>query len=318
MMMATRVLVATLLLLAASIVSAQTRPVRVLVGLPPGGSVEVVARVYSEKLRQALGQVFLVENRVGASGMIALDALLAAPADGSVVLFAPNGGVTLVPRTLRKSFDPFKDVVPIASVARLEMVIAANAEVPAKTLQEFIALARGDARYRTFGAAHAAIPHLVGALFAQAAGLEVLHVAYRGAGQVVPDLIGGQLLASVLTSGEALPHARAGKLRMLATTGARRSQFTPDVPTLREAGLAGEIEDAWFGFYALAGTPAAALEPIARALVEASRAPDVRERFAPFGIETVAATGADVVARMRADAAIWTRALGAAGIKAEN
>ncbi len=169
-------LVALASLIASPIAGAQTKPVRVLVGLPPGGSVEVVGRVYSDKLRQALDRPFLVDNRIGASGMIALDALLAAPADGTVLLFAPNGGVTLVPRTLRKNFDPFKDVVPVASVARGELVVVANAEVPAKTLDSFITLARGDARYRNFGSGQGAIPHLVGALFAQATRLEVLPV----------------------------------------------------------------------------------------------------------------------------------------------
>ena len=150
-------------LLAGTVASAfaQQKPVRVLIGLAPGGGVEMVGRLYTEKLRAALGQPFIVENRVGASGLIAMDALRASPADGSVLLFAPSGGITLVSQTFRNPrFDPFKDVVPVAMVGLTDIVLVVNAAVNAKSVAEFVALAKADARYRNFGSSPGAILHL--------------------------------------------------------------------------------------------------------------------------------------------------------------
>lgn len=310
-----RFIAAALLAAVCAGASAQQKPIRVLVGLAPGGAVEMVSRLYSEKLRAALGQPVVVENRVGASGLIAMDALRASPADGSVLLFAPNGGITLVSQTFKNPrFDPFKDVVPVAMVARADFVLAVNAAVNATTTAEYVALAKSDAKYRAFGAAQGAIPHLLSVLFAHAAGIDALHVPYKGAGQVVIDLLGGQLHGSIVTPGEGLAHSRAGKLRLLASTGSVRSPLMPDIPTLKEQGYAVE-GDSWFGFYAPGSTPAEAVDRIGRALVEASRAADVRERLAQVGIEPAGRMSQEVAKIMRADYEMWKRAIKIAGLK---
>ena len=289
--------------------TAQQKPVRILVGLAPGGAAELVSRLYADKLREALKQPFIVENRAGASGLIAMDALRAAPADGSVLLFAPNGGITLISQTFRNPrFDPFKDVVPVAMVGVVEVVLVVNAGVKASSIAELVALAKGEERMRNFGSAPGTIPHLSAALFADAAGIELVHVPYKGAGQVIVDLLGGVLMASVVTAGEAVNQQRAGKVRILATFGAKRSPLMPDVPTMNEAGYPVQASG-WFGFYAPAGTPAHVIDRIGRALVTASEAADVRERLMQSGIEPAGKMSNEVTEIMRADYANWTRAI---------
>ncbi len=313
-----RFLAALLLALIATGACAQQKPIRVLVGLPPGSGTEIVSRLYADKLRAALGQPVIVENRIGASGLIAMDALRASPADGSVLLFAPNGGITLISQTFRNPrFDPFKDVVPVAMVALTDIVLVVNASVNAKSMAEFVALAKSDARYRALGSAPGTIPHLSAALFSDAAGFEALHVPYKGAGQVTIDLLGGQLQASVVTSGGALPHHRAGKLRILATFGPSRSPVMQDIPTMKESGYPVEL-NAWFGFYAPAGTPADVVDRIGRALVEASRTPEVRERLAAVGMEPAGRLSQEVAKIMRAEYEMWGKAIRIAGLKPQD
>ena len=287
----------------------QAKPIRVLVGVAAGGGVDAMSRLYAEKLREALGQPVIVENRAGASGLIAMDALRAAPADGQTLLFAPNGGVTLIPQTFRNPrFDPFKDIVPVAMVGKSEVVLVANAQTKASTVAEFVAKAKDDAQLRNFGAAPGTILHLGAALFGDAAGLALTHVPYKGAGQVITDVLGGVLAASVLTTGEAVPHERAGKVRMLATFGSARSALVPHVPTMTEAGYPLQV-NAWFGFYATSGTPSATIDRFGQALVAASASAEVRERMATLGIEPAPMLSAEVVPIMRADYANWARAI---------
>ncbi|MSQ20661.1 MAG: tripartite tricarboxylate transporter substrate binding protein [Betaproteobacteria bacterium] len=292
-----------------NIANAQQKPVRVLVGLAPGGAAELVARLYTETLRVSLKQPFIIENRAGASGLIAMDALRAAPADGSVLLFAPNGGITLISQTFKNPrFDPFKDVVPIAMVGVVEVVLVVNASVKVNATAELVALAKADAQFRNFGSAPGTIPHLSATLFADAAGIDLVHIPYKGAGQVIVDILGGVLFASVVTAGEGVQHQRSGKVRILATFGAKRSPLMPAVPTMTEAGFPVEAAG-WFGFYAPAATPTDVVERLGRALVAASTAPDVRERLMQAGIEPVGKMGSEVAEIMRADYANWTRAI---------
>ena len=315
--MKSRLLFFLLLISVASAVPAQQKTVRVLVGLAPGGTVELVSRLYAEKLRAALGVPVVIENRVGASGLIAMEALRNSAPDGSTLLFAPNGGVTLVPQTNRNArFDPFKDLLPVAQVAIGDFVFAVNSGVGARTLAEYIGLAKQDAKYRNLGSALGTIPHLLSVLFANAAGFELSQITYKGGGQVSIDILGGQLQASFVTPGEAVPHQRSGKMRLLAQSGARRSALLPNIPTLRESGIAIDMSS-WFGFYAPAGTPAAVIEQIGRPLVEAARSTEVRERLAQVGIEAAGRPADEVARQMRADYEMWARAIKLAGLKPE-
>lgn len=307
-----------LLMLAASNAWAQSRPVRVLVGLPPGGGVEAVSRIFAEKLRETLGQPFVIENRVGGSGLIAMEALRTAAPDGHTLLFAPSGGVTLIAQTFRKPrFDPFKDVVPVAMVGTIDVVLVANAATGLSTLAEYLAAVKSDTRLRNFGAAPGTIPHLAAATFADAAGIDPLHVPYKGAGQVITDVLGGVLAVSVVTAGEAMGHQRAGRLRIVASFGATRSPLMPDVPTMKESGYAVE-SGGWFGFYAPAGTPPDVIDRYGRALVAATAAPDVRERLERFGVQAIGKGSAEVAAIMRADYEMWGRAIRVAKLELQD
>ena len=293
----------------ANVATAQQKPVRILVGLAPGGGVDLVSRLFADKLREALKQPFIVENRVGASGLIAMDALRASPADGSVLLFAPSGGITLISQTFKNPrFDPFKDVIPVAMVGIVEVVLVVNANVKVGSIAELVAAAKTDERIRNFGSAPGTIPHLSAALFADAAGIELVHIPYKGAGQVIVDVLGGVLSASVVTAGEAVNQQRAGKIRILATFGTNRSPLMPDVPTMTEIGYPIQA-NGWHGFYAPAGTPADVVDRIGRALVAASGAADVRERLIQSGVDPAGKMSREVAEIMRSDYANWTRAI---------
>ena len=300
-MQTTRILVAfgLALGLVSSGAVAQQKPVRVLVGLAAGGSLDTMTRLFADKLSTGLGQTVIVENRAGASGQIAIDALRASPADGSVLMTAASGSITLLPHTFKSPrFDPTRDFISVAQMAQVDFVLTVNPGAPAKTAAEFAALARSEAKYRTFGTAPGTNPHLLATVFARAAGIEAVHVPYKGNGQALIDLIGGQIAAAFLTAGEALEHNRSGKLRMLASAGGRRSNLMPDVPTLRESGY--DIEgSAWFAFFAPSGTPAAVVDRLGRAIVEASVNTELRERLTHAGIEAAGLDSKDLAAKIR-------------------
>jgi len=304
--------------LASSGVVAQQKPVRVLVGLAAGGSLDTMTRLFADKLSASLGQPVIVESRAGASGQIAIDALRAAPADGSVLMTAASGSITLLPHTFKSPrFDPTRDFIPVAQMAQVDFVLTVNPGVPAKTAAEFAALARSEAKYRTFGTAPGTNPHLLATVFARAAGIEAVHVPYKGNGQALIDLIGGQIAAAFLTAGEALEHNRSGKLRMLASAGARRSNLMPDVPTLRESGY--DVEgSAWFAFFAPSGTPEAAVNRLSRAIVEASANTELRERLTHAGIEAAGLASKDLAAKIRLEYARIGSELRASGFKQQN
>jgi len=292
---------ALILTLASPGATAQQKPIRVLVGLPGGGSLDAMTRLYADKLRVSLGQPVIVENRAGASGLIAIDALRAAPADGSVLMTAASGSITLLPNTFKSPrFDPTRDFIPVAQMAQVDFALTTHPGVAAKTAAEFAALARSEAKYRTFGSAQGTNPHLLATGFARAAGIAAIHVPYKGNGQALVDLIGGQISAVFLTAGEALELNRSGKVRMLATSGARRSNLMPDVPTLKESGY--DLEgSAWFAFFAPLGTPQAVIERLGRAIVEAAASADLRERLAHAGVEAAGLPSKDLAAKIRSE-----------------
>ena len=285
----------------ASCASAQQKPVRVLVGLAAGGSLDTMTRLFADKLRASLGQPVLVENRAGASGLIAIEALKAAPADGTVLMTAASGSITLLPNTFKTPrFNPTRDFIPVAQMAQVDFVLTVNPGVPAKTAAEFAAIAKSDPKYRTFGTAPGTNPHLLATTFARIANIDAVHVPYKGNGQAVIDLVGGQIAACFLTAGEAIEIDRGGKARVLASAGSRRSNLMPNVPTLRESGF--DIEgNAWFAFFAPAGTPDTVVERLSRAIVEAAASSDLRERLARGAIEAAGMSSRELTEKIRAE-----------------
>jgi len=290
-------------LFAASAVHAQdwpTRPLRMVVAFPPGGSTDIAVRVLAERIAPALGQPVLVENRTGASGNVAAEYVVKQPADGHLVL-ATADALASTPHLYKLSFDPPKDFVPVVQLTRQPVVLAAHPSTGVNTVAELIALAKSKPGlgYATSGSG--SLQHMAGEWFAKLAGIQLTHVPYKGGGQAVTDLLGGQVPLGSLGNTPLLPHYRAGKLKILAQTTRSRSASLPDVPTYEEAGLRGLVLEQWLGLFLAAGSPPAAVSRLNAEIGKALAEPAVRERFAQVGLEPVGGTPQEFARLYRED-----------------
>ncbi len=297
---------------------AQDRPVRILVGFAPGGTADIVARLVADKLKDALGQPVIVENRAGATGRIAAEALKNSPADGSAIMLAPVGAIVVAPQAYKSNpFDTLKDFAPLSHAANLHLAIAVANNVPVKTLKEYITWVKANkekAFYATSGAG--TLPHFLGLLLAREAGVELTHVPYKGAAAYQGELIGGMIPAAFDAMGDLSEYHKAGKLRILATAGATRSGAMPDIPTMREEGF--NVQgDAWFGFFAPVGTPKAVLDKYAAAIRAAVLSPDVNARLANLNMEAVGSTPEEFAAIVKRDWDKWGAVVRASGFSAD-
>ena len=280
------------LLLAAGAVHAQgwpSKPVRMVVAFAPGGSTDIAVRVLAERIAPALGQPVLVENRTGASGNVAAEYVARQPADGHLVL-ATADALASTPHLFKLAFDPAKEFVPVVQLTRQPVVLAAHPSTGVNTVAELIALAKSKPGlgYATSGAG--SIQHMAAEWFAQLAGIRLTHVPYKGGGQAVTDLVGGQVPFGSLGNTPLLPHHRAGKIKILAQTTRARSASLPDVPTYEEAGLRGLVLEQWLGLFVAAGSPPAAVARLNAEIGKALAEPAVRERFAQNGLEPAGGT----------------------------
>jgi tripartite-type tricarboxylate transporter receptor subunit TctC len=295
---------------------AQDRPLRIVVGFPPGAGIDTIARVVADKMHASLGRTVIVENKPGAAGMIANTTVKAAAPDGNTLLMTPLANMVAFPHSYAKlDYDPFKDYVPVAHVAAFQLAFGAS--VPAKTLAEYVTFAKkGGANANFTAAALGSLPHFFGLLFAKIAGIELTYIPYKGTAQVVPALIAGEVPAAMLTINDLGALVQSGKGRILATSGAKRSPQYPDVPTFKESGY--NIEgSAWYALFAPAGTPAAVVDPLAKAAIEAIRQPDVRQKLEPLGLEVTGLGPAELATILRADYDKWGPVIRALGFKAE-
>ena len=262
------------------------KPVRMVVAFAPGGSTDIAVRALAERMSPALGQPVVVENRAGAGGNVAAEYVLKQPADGYTVL-ATADSLASNPHLYKLSFDPRKDFAPVVQLTRQPVVLGVHPSLGVGTLAELIALAKAKPglAYATSGSG--SIQHMAGEWFAKLAGVTLTHVPYKGGGQAITDLLGGQVPLGSLGNTPLLPHYRAGKLKILAQTTAKRSPSLPEVPTYAEAGLKDLVLEQWLGMFVIAGTPAEALArlnaEVNRGLAEAT----VRERYAQNGLEPV-------------------------------
>jgi len=294
------------------------RAVRIVSPFAPGGPNDIIARLVAQKLSEALGQGFVVENRTGAGGNLGTDFVAKAPADGYTLLFAGPGSLIINPLLTKVPYDTARDFAPISIVATAPNVLVVHPSVPAKTVKELIALARaqpGRLNYASAGTGSTA--HFAVALFATMAGVELAHVPYRGTGPGVNDLVGGQVQLAIFGIPPVLPHVRSGKLRALAVTGKSRSPELPEVPTVDEAGVPGYEMNPWYGLLAPAGTPQAIVARLSSEVAKIVRSPDMREKLAAQGAEPVGGTPQDYAAAIRADTVLWTRIVRETGIKGE-
>jgi tripartite-type tricarboxylate transporter receptor subunit TctC len=293
------------------------QPLRIIVPLPPGSTSDVVARLIAQRLGDG-GPPAVVENRAGASGRIAVEALKASAPDGRTLLLAPIAVPVIIPLVFRNAgYDPAKDLAPVAQVARFEYALAVAVH-PARDLPEFVAWVRANPKQANFGTPGAgSVPHFLGMMFGRAVGMELTHVAYRGATSLDAELIGGQIPAAFSALSDFVPLHRAGKLRILAIASARRSPLVPEVPTFGERGYPAVEAIGWHGVYAPAGTPRAAIDPLSGAIVDTLRAPALREKLLSVGIEPTGTTPEGLAAIMAADTARWRAIVKATGFTAE-
>lgn len=279
-----------------------TRPVKVVCNFPPGSSPDALVRAVSQPLHQALGQPVVIENRAGASGMIGADLVAKAAPDGYTLLMTAGSTITTNPHVFPKMpFDPGKDLVPVAALARLNLFLVTRPDFPAQDVRAFLAYLKARPGKVTYGSAgNATGLHLAGEMLKSQAGVFAVHVPYRGASLALQDLLAGQI-DFYFDPGIALGHVKAGRLKMLAIGAPQRSSLFPEVPTLQEAGLAGFDAGTTHGLYAPGGTPAAIVERLNREVNAALAMPAVRAQVATLAAEPTPMTPAQFAALMRED-----------------
>ena len=294
-------------------------PVRIIVPFPPGGPADVLARIVGDKLAQALGKPFVVENKAGAGGNIGMEQGARAAPDGYTLTLAPVGNLTVAPALYAKlPYDPAKDFAPITVLASVPNVLIVHPSVPAKTVAELVALAKakpGSLNYASPG--NGSIPHLAGELFKRTAGVDIVHIPFNGVAPASNAVLAGEVQMFFAQSSAALPQWRAGKVVALGVATPKRIAAAPDLPTIAEQGFPGFDATSWYAIVAPAGTPPAAIDRLHAEIVRALAEPDVRERIAGLGAEPVGNSPAEFAAMQRAEAARWTRLAKEANIHAD-
>lgn len=271
----------------ASAQSFPSRPIRMIVGFPPGGATDLVARILQPKLQESFGQQLVVDNRPGANGVISLEILSRSDADGHSVAFGHIGNLVISPTIQKVPYDPYKSFEPIGMMVTLQNIMIVHPSVQAKSLKDLIALAKakpGTINYATSGVGSPG--HLATVLFETMTGTSLNHIPYKGGGPALTDLIGGQVPMFTAVISTAVPQVQAGKARALAVTGAKRAEALPDVPTVAEAGVPGYQATNWYGLVAPATTPKPAIARFNKDMVAALDSADVRQQLKDRGIES--------------------------------
>lgn len=294
---------------------------KVLCGFPAGGTTDAVSRRVAEKLQQGgYAKVALVENKPGAGGRLAVDELRRSPADGSVLLLTPAAMITLYPHIYTKLSYKVDDVTPVCTACQIGFGFGVGPAVPesVKSLKDYLAWAKAQPASASFASPGAGSPpHFLGAMLGKESGVELRHVPYRGSAPGIQDLLGGQVPAMSSPIGDYLPHLKSGKLRLLATSGAARSRFAPDVATYAEQGFKGLTMSEWYGFFLPGGASAEVVNRAAAAIRAGIGAPEVVEAFAQLGLEAGANTPAELARAVKDENAAWGPVVRGVGFKPE-
>lgn len=296
------------------------RPVRLVVPFAPGGGSDVVARFVAPGMAERLGQNVVVENRPGAAGIVGTAAVVTANADGYTLLFTPSPPITIAQHLggRKLPYDPERDLVPVALVAQQPILFVVNAKVPARSLPELIAIGKAKPGKLSYGSAGSGTEmHLTGELLKMAAGVDLVHVPYKGGGPAIADLVAGNIDAMMVVASSILPHVRSGVVRPLATTNPRRLAVLPDVPTTTELGLKDVVMSAWWALFAPAKTPDAAVARWVADLAALEQSAAYRKRLGELGVEPAHLAGAEFARYIQSERAKWKPVVAAAGIKAE-
>jgi tripartite-type tricarboxylate transporter receptor subunit TctC len=292
------------------------KPVRILVPYAAGGNSDSMARLAAQRLTEAFGQAFVVENRIGANGAIAADAVARAAPDGYTLLWGVQPAMTVAPAINKVPFDPQKDFAPISVVGTNPFVLVVNKDIPVKSVAEFIAWVKSQAKTLSYAeGSYGSITHLSMALFLKRAGLQMTNVSYRGNAPALTDVIAGHLPTMFSNLSDALPQAQSGAIRILAVSSDARVPQLPDVPTVAELGYPGYKVVTWNGLMASAATPKPVVGRIAAEMAKACKDPKFVERLATFGADPSCITPAEFAELLAADLKLWAEAVATAGIK---
>ena len=294
------------------------KPVRMVVGFPPGGGTDVVARILAPRMSELLGQPVVIENRPGATGTVAAGQVAKSPADGYTIMMGHVSVNAIAPALFANlPYDVIKDFSPVAIAAAVPHLVSVHPSVQAKTLKELIAWMKTQPGKLTFpSAGNGSMPHLAGEIFKALAGVDLLHVPYKGSGQSMQDLLGGQHLVAFDTMPASSPHVRSGKLRALAVSSAARVPGLPDVPTAAEAGLPAYQVTTWYGVFAPAGTPPAIVRRLHADTVKAMQTPDTKAKLEGIGADgTVSRSPEEFAALVRTDTARYAKIVKDIGLK---
>lgn len=295
-----------------------TRPIRMIIPFPPGGGTDIMGRIVAQRLTEALGMQVVVDNRGGAGGLIGTEMATRAGADGHTVMIGSVSTICINPSLHKNlSFDPGKDLAPISLVASTPSVLVVGASVPVRSVKDLIALAKsqpGKLTYATPGSGSSS--HLGTELLKQAAGLDILHVPYKGTGPAITDVVSGQITLFISNMPSVLPMVKAGKLRPLAVTSLQRSALAPELPTISESGIKDFELIVWYGLLAPKGVPAPVLTRLNQEVRKMETMQDIKDRLASQGAEVLTSTQEEFARRIASDRAKWERAVKLSGATA--
>jgi tripartite-type tricarboxylate transporter receptor subunit TctC len=293
-------------------------PIRIVIPYPAGGVGDTAARMIADSMRTRLNRAVIIENKPGAAGRLGIQSVKDAPADGSVLLFTPIAPMVVFPHVYDNlAYDPARDFQPISQIGTFDLGVAVGANVPAKNLKELVDWLKAHPDQAAYGTpAAGSLPHFFAVLFARHAGIDLRHVAYKGNPQAITDLIGGHLPMHFTSTQDLVESHKAGRLRVLATSGRERSTALPEVPTFTESGYAIRGEG-WYGIYAPARTPAEIVVQLNRAVVEAVRADEFNKRLTPLGVQPTGTSPEEFSRIQKSDSELWGPVVKASGFKPE-
>ena len=294
------------------------RPVRLLVPFAPGGGADALARILTPKLTEAMGQQWVVDNRGGAGGNIAAETVARAAPDGYTVFMGFSTVLTVNPSLYKLAFSMEQDLQPVTLLATAQYILVVHPSVPASSVKDLIAVLKQKPKSLNFASAGVGSPlHLAAELFQRRAGVQMVHIPYKGGGPAAAAILGGEahvLFGSVASS---LPHVKSGRLKALATTGLKRSKVAPDLPTMEEAGFPGFDVTTWYSLMVPAGTPASVVKRIYDEAVKALQRPDVQQIMAGQGLDPETSSPQELASRIKSEGKTWAEVIKSAGIKAE-
>lgn len=294
------------------------KPIRFIVGFPPGGATDLVARIVQPKLSASLGNQVIIDNRPGANGMISLQIIDRAEPDGYTIGMGHFGGIVISPAIQKVPYDPFKDFTYISMLVSLQNILIVHPSVPAKTLPEFLAYAKAQQGRLNYASSGIGSPgHLAGVLLESMTKISMTHVPYKGGGPAITDLVAGHVPSYFAVISTSVPHVQSGKARAIAVTGAKRAEILSNVPTISEAGIKGYLATNWYGMIAPAKMPAPIVSRLNHDIVAALNSPDVIKQLKDRGIDADPSSAAEYLAFAKSEQKRWLPVIKAAKITAE-